>query len=121
VVRTVDAAAELERQELCAVADAERRDAELEDRRVDARCTVDVHRCGAAGEDERDRIPAPQLLDGHAMRDELGEDPRLAHATRDQLRILPTQVDHEHRTLLRERIRMKLNQLSRAGNWVRLS
>ena len=48
----VDAAAEVERHQLHAVADAERRDAELEDARIDVRRAVGVHRRGAAAEDD---------------------------------------------------------------------
>ena len=52
----LDPAAELERHQLHAVADAEHRDAELEDRRVDLRRALGVDRGGAAREDQRDRI-----------------------------------------------------------------
>ena len=103
-VRAVDPAAELERQQLRAVTDAERRHAELEDRRVEPRRAVGVDRRGAAGEDQRGRVAPPDLLDGDAVRDELGVDARLAHAARDQLRVLAAEVDHQHRPLLGERL-----------------
>ena len=35
------------------------------------------------------------------MRHELRVDPRLAHAARDQLRVLAAAVEHQHRPLLR--------------------
>ena len=92
----VDPAAELEREQLRAVTDAEGRDAELEDRRVELRSAVGVHRRGPAREDQRGRVAAPKLVDGDAVRDELGVDARLAHAARDQLRVLPAEVDDQH-------------------------
>ena len=45
------------RHQLHPVADAERRDAELEDRRIDLRRAVGVDRRRAAGEDQRERVP----------------------------------------------------------------
>ena len=54
----VDGAAEIARHELHPVADAERRDAEHKDRRVDLGRAVRVHRCRPAGEDERGGIRA---------------------------------------------------------------
>ena len=56
-----DLAAELERHQLGAVADAERRDAELEELLVDPRRAVRVHRRGAAREDHRDRVAPADL------------------------------------------------------------
>ena len=60
----VDRAAELQRHQLHAVADAERRDAELEQLRVDARRALGVDRRRPAGEDQRDagsaRAPRPR-------------------------------------------------------------
>ena len=34
------------------------------------------------------------------MTDELGVDAALAHAARDQLRVLPSEIEYEHRPLL---------------------
>ena len=48
------------------------------------------------------------------MRDELRVDPRLAHAARDQLRVLPAEVDHQHRPLLGERLRPQWTTLAAA-------
>ena len=60
--RPVDAAAEVERHQLRAVADAERRDPELEDARVDARRVLGVHRRWAAAEDDRVRVAGANRL-----------------------------------------------------------
>ncbi len=99
----VDGAAELERHQLHAVADPEGGNAELEQARVDPRCVVRVHRCGAAGQDQRERVAGAHLVRAEPVRDELGVDAGLTDAPRDQLRVLPAEVEHEHRPLLRRR------------------
>ena len=99
-----DLAAELQREQLGAVADAERRDPELEELRVDPRGALGVDGGGAAGEDQRGRVPPPHLLDAERVRHELGVDARVADAACDQLRILAAEVEHEHRPLLRRRL-----------------
>ena len=103
--RALDGPAEVARHQLHAVADAERRDPELEDPRVDLRRAVRIHRRRPAGEDERGRVAPRDLGGGQPMPHELGVHPRFAHAARDQLAVLAAEVDHEHRTLLRGRLR----------------
>ena len=56
--RALDGAAEVARHELHAVTDAERRDPEREDLRVELRRAVGVDRRRAAGEDQRRRVRA---------------------------------------------------------------
>ena len=88
-------AAEVQGQALHAVADAEHRDAELEDLGVELRGVVDVDAHGAAGEDDalgRVRLDA---LDGRVVRDELRVHAALAHAARDELPVLRPEVEHE--------------------------
>ena len=46
-------------------------------------------------------LRARTSLGGDRVRDELRVDARLAHAPRDQLRVLAAEVDDEHRPLLR--------------------
>ena len=99
--RALDGAAEVARHELHAVADAERRDPEREDLGVEIRRAVGVHGGGAAGEDQRRRVPSRDLRGRQPVSDELRVDPRLAHAARDQLAVLPPEVDDEDRTFLR--------------------
>ena len=115
-----DLAAELERHQLGAVADAERGDAELEELLVDSRRPLRVHRRGAAGEDHRDRVAPADLRRAQRVRDELGVDPGIANAARDQLRVLSAEVEHEHRTLLgrgfRGRKRMRSVPITAAGS-----
>jgi hypothetical protein len=110
----VDAAAETLRHQVHAVADAERRHAELEHAGVDLRRPVHVHGRRPAGQDQRDRVPATNLRGRGAMRHELRVDARLAHAARDQLRVLTAEVEHEHGPLLRERVQP--DDLSGGGN-----
>ena len=97
----VDAAAELERHQLRAVTDAERRDPELEQRRIDPRRVVGVDRRRPAAQDERVRVARAHRLGRDRVADELGVDAALAHAPRDQLRVLPAEVDNENRPVLR--------------------
>ena len=115
----IDAAAELLRHQVHAVTDAEGRDAELEDRRIDVRRVVRVDRCASPGEDQRYGVAAANLFGGDAMRDELRVDPRLANAAGDQLRVLPAEVDHQHRPLLRKRLGTKRDNLSFGGSSAR--
>jgi hypothetical protein len=98
--RALDGAAEIARHELHPVADAERRDPEREDLRVEIGRTVRVDRRGAAGEDERGGAARRDLSRGEPMPDELRVNTRLAHPSRDQLAVLPPEVDHEDRALL---------------------
>ena len=105
----LDRAAEIERQELRSVADAERRNAELEHLGIDVRGTFGVHRGRAAAEDQRVRVARAHLRRRHAVADELRVHAALAHAPRDQLRVLPAEIHHQHRPLLRGPLRQREN------------
>jgi hypothetical protein len=83
--RPVDAPAELLRHQLHPVADAERRDAELEEARVDVGCAVGVDGGRAAGQDERKGVARANLLGGDVVADEFRVDAALPDAARDQL------------------------------------
>ena len=96
----LDDAAEIPRHELHAVADAEGGDPEREDLRVEVGRALRVHRRGTAREDERGRVARRNLGGGEAMPHELGVDTSFAHPARDQLAVLPAEVDDEHGTLL---------------------
>ena len=87
--RALDHPAEVARHELHAVADAERRDPEREDLRVEVGSTVRVYGCRPAGEDERRRVPRGDLSRSESMPYQLRVDARLAHAPGDQLAVLP--------------------------------
>ena len=90
-------AAERGRHRLHAVADAEHRHAEVEQPRIDRRRAGLVDRRGPAGEDDPDRVARRDLGRGVSCGDDLGVDAALAHAARDQLRVLGAEVDHQHR------------------------
>ena len=90
-----DLAAELERHELRAVADAEHRDAEVVDAGVDARGALDVDRRGTTAEDHARGPPCRDLGCGDRVGHDLGVDVRLAHPPRDQLGVLRAEVDDE--------------------------
>jgi hypothetical protein len=62
---------------------------------------------GSAAEDERVRAAGVQRLGRYLVADELGIDPALADAPRDQLRVLPTEVDDEDGTVLDRRLRQR--------------
>ncbi len=67
---------------------------ELEQLRVELRRAVGVDRRRAAGQDHALR-PAPRdLLGADVVRQQLREHAALAHAPRDQLRVLPAVVEH---------------------------
>ena len=100
-----DRAAECLCHRLEAVADAEHRHAEVEQRRVELRGAVGVHAGRAAGQHDGLRILGLDLLDGRGVRDDLGVHPRLADPPGDQLRILRAEVDHQHRTGRGRRLR----------------
>src|SRR5438874_11260650 len=115
---SLDATAELPGHQLHPVANAERRNPELEDPRIDLRRTLGVDRCRPAAENHRMWITRADLLRGDAVTDELRVHPALANAPRDQLRILPTEIQHQHRALLRRAFGQRQN-LS-ADTWVPL-
>ena len=91
-----DVAAERERHRLEAVADAEHRDAGVEQRRVDLRAHRRRRRCDGPPERMMAAGSLGQHLgDRHRVRHDLAVDVRLAHPAGDQLRVLRTEVDDE--------------------------
>src|SRR6478736_4175544 len=93
-----DGAAERLRHRLKAVADAEHRHPEVEDRRIELRCALGVYAGRSAGQHDGLRVLGLDLLDGGGVRDDLRIHPGLADPSRDQLRVLRAEVDHEDRT-----------------------
>ncbi len=81
-----------------AVADAEHRNARVEQLLVDARGAGFEHGSGATGQDDGLRILGQHLIDRHGMRHELRINVGLTHATCDQLGVLGSEIDNEHRT-----------------------
>ena len=83
------------RHELHAVADAEHRHAQLEQRVVAVRRAglVDAHR--PAREDDAGRLPAGDLGGRRAEREDLGVDVQLAEPPRDELGVLRSEVEDQ--------------------------
>ena len=101
----LDPAAQILGHELHPVADAERRDAELEDPRIDLRRAFGVDRRRPTGEDERERVPRATASGEMRVRDELRVDATFPNAPGDQLRVLAAEVQNEHRPLFGGRLR----------------
>src|SRR4029079_3898544 len=97
--RVADGAAERRRHRLHPVADAEHRDAELEQPGVDVRCARLVDRGRPSGQDDPRRVAGRHLGGGRIVRDDLGVDTALTHAPGDQLGVLRAHVDHQHGTV----------------------
>ena len=87
-----DFAVEQMRDQLHAVADPQNRDAELEERPFGMRRTVVVDALRPARQDDADRRPAADLVDGQRERMNFAVDPLLAQAARDQLRELTAEI-----------------------------
>src|SRR4029077_14453351 len=116
-------AAELLRHGLHAVADAEYRDPELEHRRRRAWRFLVGHRFRPAGEDHATRAEGPYLGIAHVPGTDLAVDAELAHAPRDQLRVLRSEV--EDQDAVRMNIRMhggsRGSGVGRSGNTCHVS
>jgi len=85
-------AAELVRNELQPVANAEHRQPERQHLGVRRRGVGVIHRARPAREDDADRVIAFDLRDGSGARENGGKDVLLANATRNQLRILRAEI-----------------------------
>ena len=77
------------------VADAEHRDAGVEQRRIDRGRTVGVDARRSPGQHDGRRLPRQQLVDRRLVRHDLAVDPGLAHPPGDELRVLGAEVDDE--------------------------
>lgn len=97
--RLFNRAAKCARHGLEAVADAEDRDAGLEQLRVDLRGVLRVDARRATGQNDGQRVLVEDLAHGRGVRDDLGVDLGLADAAGDQLRVLGAEVDDENRAV----------------------
>ncbi len=88
-------AAELLRNQLGAVTDAENRDAELVDGGVEPRCTFDMHALRSPGEHDGARGPIGDLRRGDVVGHDLGVHPQLTYTAGDQLGVLGPEVDDQ--------------------------
>jgi len=55
------------------------------------------------------RVPRADLVSGDTVADELGVNAAFAHAPRDQLRVLPAEIENEDRPLFRRPFRQRQN------------
>jgi hypothetical protein len=88
-------AAQRLRHRLEPVADAEHRHPEVEQRGIQLRCAVGIHAGRTAGKHDGLRVLGLDLLDAGGVRDDLRIHSRLADPSRDQLRVLRAEVDHQ--------------------------
>jgi hypothetical protein len=93
--RPVDGASEQFGHELQAVADAQHRDAQIEDGAVHERRARLLHAERASRQDDPARREGADLLHRHRAGVDLAIDVQLANAARDQLRVLRTEVENE--------------------------
>ncbi len=96
VMAALDLAAELHAHRLLAVADAEHRQAAVEDDLRRARRAFVDRRSRAAGQDHGFRLKALEALFGGLEGNDLAIDARFAHAACDQLGYLAAEIDDEN-------------------------
>src|SRR4029077_13599912 len=117
LTRCGDAPAELLCHGLHAVADTEHRRAELEHRSGRVRCICRGHRLGSAGENHAARTKVTYLRVAHIPGVDLAVDAELAHAPRDQLRVLGAEIQNEDAVGVDIRVRSRGGSSGgRAGN-----
>ncbi len=92
-----DLTAEHVGHQLHAVADAQRRQPELEHTRVAFRCIVLGHALRTAGEDEADRLLCADGLERRIERQDLGIHRQLTQPSSNQLRELRAEIENENR------------------------
>ena len=81
-----------------AVADAQHGNSGLEQFLIHARCARFKHRSRTTGKDDGLRILGQHLVDRHGMRHKLRINIGFTHATCDQLGVLGSEINNEHRT-----------------------
>ena len=97
--RSVDDPAELMSHDLESVADAQHGNARGEYLGVDARRTRLEDRGRSSRKDDGLRILGEDLIHRHRMRHQFRVDVGLPHPTRNQLRVLRTEIDYKNGTL----------------------
>lgn len=96
-----DLATERRGHGLKSVADSEYRNALVEECGINLGSVVGIYARGPARQDDRGRLVRHQLRDGCGMRNHLGKNLGLSNPTRDQLRVLGTEVNNEYFLILR--------------------
>ena len=90
-----DLAAEVVRDELAAVADAEHGHARVKERGIDVRRVLEIHAVRAAGEDEADGIHREKVRKRRRVGLDLAVNAAFAHAARDELVVLAAKVQYD--------------------------
>ena len=90
------------RHQLHAVADAEHRDAQVEDRRVARRRAGVRDALRAARQDDPGGLPAPDRLGRRVGRPDLRVDRQLAQTARDELGVLRSEIENDDRLMVHE-------------------
>src|SRR5439155_4422080 len=113
----LDFTAELVREQLHAVADAEDGFTRVQHVAWHQRRAGRVHAGGAAGQDEAPGPQRPHALLGRIVRDQLAIHMVLAHAPRNELAVLRAEVDDRDRVALRARAHLgRTNRRPRLGS-----
>jgi len=107
-------AAQVEHHGLHPVADAQHRDPELEQFLTQRRRPVGVDGSRATRQDQAPWLPPSYVVNGNVVRQQLREHSALAHATRNELRVLPPEIKDQHFLVARLRDRRSL-RLGRGG------
>ena len=93
--RLGDGAAERVGHGLEAVANAEDRHAQLQQLRPQGRCAIGVDRARTTRQHDGHRVLGLDFFNGGGVRNNLGINPSLTHATRNQLCVLRAEIHHE--------------------------
>jgi hypothetical protein len=88
---------ELMSDQLRPVTDAQNRNSQLEDLRIETWRSLDVNTLGSPRQHDRSRTPSGDLSGRDPMRNDLGVDVMLPDAPSDQLGVLGAEIDHQHR------------------------
>ena len=96
LVRRHDPATQVVRHELHAVADAQHGQTKLQYGRVRIWRVRVIHRAGPTGKDDANRVKRLNRIERCSTRQNDGEDLGLAHATRNQLRVLRAKVEDDN-------------------------
>ena len=91
-----DAAAQLVRQKLHAVADSEHRNSEIKNLRVAAQGFVRINAVGSAGKNYADGRNFFDFFKGNVAGLDFGINPKLAHAARDKLAVLSAEIENNY-------------------------
>ena len=86
---------ELLRDQLHSVTDTQNGNAEVIDRRIKRRCTIDMHTLGATRQNDRRRLTPNDLLGSDSVGHYLAVYVELANTPRNELRVLGSEVNDE--------------------------